>query len=504
MTGRAEKDIVDTLVSARNVSTPVVGLMTPDQHALVDRICSAIPSESPKVQWDACRGLVALNDAGAAAVAGLDMPPDELASQSRQPDVALQLADKFPRRSLLLMWNAHRHIADPIVAQAVANLRNRYKADGRMLVLMGPDMPLPSELRHDVVVLDEQLPDDAALAGILKALYKDGGVDLPKSGLEPAVAAVRGLSAFEAETIAAMSMRKSGLRLDELWDRKRVAINTRGIELVYGRDSLDDLRGLPSISGFARQLAAGPVPPEAVFHLDEIEKMLGGTGHGRDTSGVSDDQHGVILREMEDNGWSGVILYGPPGTGKSHFARGLAGTMRVPLLSGDLGATKGEYVGQSERGIRDMMKVVKAVGRNRVLVVGTANRLDSLSPELRRRFWMGIWFFDLPSAEERAAIWALHRERRGIEDAELPDDAGWTGAEIRNCCELAYRLNCGLVEASRRIVPVSKADPDSIKKARQLAEGRFLSAQHEGAYRADRPEAALRGGRDLSQMQGAK
>src|ERR671914_623725 len=70
---------------------------------------------------------------------------------------------------------------------------------------------------------------------------------------------------------------------------------------------------------------------------------------------------------------------------------------------------------------RAIMNIIKAVGGRDGLWLATANRLETLPPELQRRFNLGIWYFDVPSKEERAAIWAIQRKRFGIESNDLPD-----------------------------------------------------------------------------------
>ena len=43
---------------------------------------------------------------------------------------------------------------------------------------------------------------------------------------------------------------------------------------------------------------------------------------------------------------------------------------------------------------------------------------------------MGTFFFDLPSADERKAIWDIYRTKWSL-TGDIPDDEGWTGAEIK-------------------------------------------------------------------------
>ena len=65
---------------------------------------------------------------------------------------------------------------------------------------------------------------------------------------------------------------------------------------------------------------------------------------------------------------------------------------------------------------------------------------------------------------------------------QLPDDEGWTGAEIKECCRKAWRLNLSLKESATYIVPVSRSAADQIEALRRQASGRFLSASTPGVY----------------------
>ena len=64
----------------------------------------------------------------------------------------------------------------------------------------------------------------------------------------------------------------------------------------------------------------------------------------------------------------------------------------------------------------------------------------------------------------------------------IPPDEGWTGAEIRQCCDIAWRLGCSLIEAAAFVVPVSRSAADKLEALRTQADGRFLSASLPGVY----------------------
>src|SRR5881392_3626665 len=150
---------------------------------------------------------------------------------------------------------------------------------------------------------------------------------------------------------------------------------------------------------------------------------------------------------------------GPPGGAKSATAKATGNTARIPTIAFDLAAMESSLVGASTERLRTALKIMDAVSQGRSLFIATCNSIVSLPPELRRRFTLGTFFFDLPSAEEREAIWKIYLAKWNI-DGERPNDEGWTGAEIRECCRKAWRLNLSLKESAEYIVPVSRSAAD--------------------------------------------
>ena len=133
--------------------------------------------------------------------------------------------------------------------------------------------------------------------------------------------------------------------------------------------------------------------------------------------------------------------------------------------------------------------MVEAVSQGRALFIATCNSIASLPPELRRRFTLGTFFFDLPSAAERELIWRIYERKYGV-SGERPDDEGWTGAEIKECCSKAGRLKMPLREAAQYTVPISKSAAEQVKSLRQQASGKFISASNAGLYRFEETATA--------------
>lgn len=492
------QNMVDNFKLARNRGVPLVGIETPDPGATVQTLAKALNGSAPPIlQWDIINGLTGVNDAGAKELERAFPKKDELKMNTVSPTDMLSIVSGLGQNIVLFMHNAHRYYDNSDCMQGIWNLRDIFKKRGNMLVMLGPVIKLPMELERDVVVIDEPLPDDEQLWGIAENLIREIGLastqkPKPMSAKEQEAVkrASRGLAAFPAEQAIAMSMTKAGIDIPTLWERKRKMIEqTNGLKVYNGGETFADVGGIDRIKKFGKHLFAGSQPPSAIIWIDEIEKALAGSsGAIGDSSGTSQDQLGVMLSEMQDNEWSGMILLGPPGCAKSLYAKALGATFQTPCIKADLGAMKGSLVGQSEARVRAAMKIIKAVAGRGAYWIATCNRLDSLPPELRRRFTDGIYFFDLPDEKERASIWVIQMTRYGIKEQEMPDDNNWTGADIRNVCSIAARLNIPLVEAASYITPVAKSDPKSIDRLREMADGAFLSASAAGVYRRQREE----------------
>ena len=515
--------LLDKLRHARRAGVPIVAIETPDPWATEKTVYEALGSngggdEVAMIHWNTATGVRAMNKKGQAAVAEFvgestgPMGADNLEGPPAR--ILLPAIEKLPTPGVIVAHNLGFWLAGgapaPTTTQAIANLRDEFARTRRMLVLVGSRADVPLELRHDVLALSEELPGaeqlgaivsklDAAVVESVREAIKEGKKGAPTIPRVPtgshvcdlAVDAARGLPAFAAEQTVAMAMRQTapGIDVDHAWEIKRRAIAaTDGLSVWRGGESVDDIGGLDAVRGFCRRLLDGPNRPRVVVWVDEIEKMMAGaSGSMADSSGVSQGVLQALLTHMQESDSTGMIFLGPPGAGKSMMAKTLGQTHHLQTIAWDSGAMKGGIVGQTEQAVRSALRVVDAVSDGSALWVATCNRMAGLPPELRRRFSLGTWFFDLPTADERSAIWGTYCDQYGqdgIIDGALcgGNDEGWTGAEIRACCRIAYELSLPLSDAARYIVPVAKAAASEIAELRQSAAGRYLSATHPGAY----------------------
>ena len=504
-----KNDIGSLILAAKKAAVPIVAIETVDPaqtiRATAKGIVNGKADEAPMfIQWDCNLGLrpFGTGDPANKAQQVIEAMADGMdpAMAFGDPAAMLSACLKLPPKTVIYMHNAHRVLSEHNVAQGIWNLRDKFKTTKSMLIMLGPGFDIPLQLQQDIVILDEDLPTreeirsicDNILKAANKALKKKERpqFELNEKQKEKIADTLIGLSAFASEQQFAMCLEPNteppSVDMDQLWRRKQKQVSmTPGLSIERPPLTFNDIRGCSQIIKFGGQIMEGELPPTCIWLFDEIEKGMAGVKG--DTSGTSQDQLGVLLTIMQDWGITGWIEIGPPGAAKTYFPQCLAGHYGIPFGKVDLGAMKGSLVGQSEAQIRQAMKVANAISDGRGLFVATCNSITSLPPELRRRFTLGTWFFGLPSTEQLLMILELYITKMQLKKDQcdlMPDKvSGWTGAEIKACCDISRRTGIKLSEAAEYIVPVSVAAQDTIENLYNLANNRFLNADAPGVWK---------------------
>jgi len=170
----------------------------------------------------------------------------------------------------------------------------------------------------------------------------------------------------------------------------------------------------------------------------------------------------------------GMLLVGLSGGGKTLAAKATADVLGTSLLRLDMGRFYSKYIGETEAKFRKALSVIEQVSpvtvlldemekyfgnsegdhevsqrllatflfwlqerKEKIFIVATANRVQSLPTELMRSGrWDKSFCIDLPNEEERETILAIHCTKNNIElnyediPALLNETATYTGAEI--------------------------------------------------------------------------
>lgn len=509
--------VLERFKAASNSGVPLLAIAGPDPKATMlaiynqaiiaskaTYVCAdgteLVLKNRPVVQWDIVRGVMPWNDAGTAMLAALvgaqaiENEKGELALDTRVaadikakttlPPAALSFAVGFYPGTVFFFLNVHRHIDNPVVSQAIWNLRDEFKRDKRMLVMYAPDFTPSAELKNDVVVVDEPLPTERELESIIVKSYKNAGLEKPKDDvLLKAVDEIAGLAAFPAETSAAMALTPKGIDIEVLGEHRRQQIKgIPGAELYAGKETFADVVGCANVLSLYNDILASPVERfRLLILLDEFEKM--NAGSQGDTSGASQGINEAFLTWSQNSRVLGVVSTGVAGAGKTLSVKAAAGQYKIPLMMASMSAVKGSHVGESERNIRRLFKAADAMAAGgRILMVATSNRPNDLTPEQLSRFRLGVIFFDFPTEAENAALWQLYRKKYNVKDTVIPASVNWTGREIEACCELSGITQKPLKESAKRIVPVSQAKAEEIAEQKRHAHKRFMSANGEGVY----------------------
>lgn len=517
----AQKNLFDQVERARDVGVPIVAITTLDPGRTMAALAKGFGDDTPKIRWDVASGFIAYNDnASKAAIMRLvdtESDPEADPSQIKSaPGALMAMAGVKTRRGMQYLpsgtvvfmlgmdrWlTANNDANTHACVQALWNLRDQFKQDGRTVILLVPSIQLPQDLTQDVTVIDEPLPSRDEIEQIIRDLVEGNEAPLPSAeDMDRAVDALKGLSAFSVESAIARSLYAEGLDLESLWDNKRKIIRqTPGISIYEGTESFDTIGGYDRVKDILLKYVNGKRPVRVVVFIDEIDKGLAGTQG--DNTGISQDQHGQMLEFMEDKKARGMLFVGPPGSGKSQVAKAFGNSADVLTIKLDLGGMKDKYAGNSEARIRAAFKVIDAISDGGAFFLATCNRMGTLSPEIKRRFRAGTYFFELPQRAEREAIWPLYMKGTldgisyEIPAEQLTDailDMPLTGAEIRNACEAAAELDITLAEAVQTIVPVAVSGKQDLQNIRSEADGTYLSASHPGVYSIDEAETVRAG-----------
>ncbi len=419
-------------------------------------------------------------------------------------------------------FSAKRRLRDVLekereVKNSSENSEEKKQKPYKPIVLVSPQINIPMELEKLITVVTYDLPTrdqvEEQLSGMESFLES---MDLPKPEGRERVAIVNalvGMTKSEIVNVLKKSVAKhKKISLDEITAEKEQVIKKTGLlEYVTKLGDMSNVGGMDILKEWF---------DDAQFAFEHEAK------------------------EYKIDTAKGVVISGFPGTGKSLTAKSVAHQWNLPLLKMNMSDIMDSKVGQSEKNmtralqlaesispcvlwIDEMEKALSGMGSSDrsdggttsrvvsdlltwladkeapVFVVGTANDVTGLKPELTRagRF-DDIFFVSLPAQAEREDIYKIHLRKRGYsignnsisdpsyfsdgdisEFAKRSDD--FTGAEIEQVISEAGRrayadfrkgnrsthhmFDSDIFEQIEKIVPLSRRNPDLLTDLRSWA-----------------------------------
>ncbi len=443
MATKTEQNDLTLLIKSKN---PIIVIDTHEEERameLLNRI--AITLGRPLFGWHLTEGLrrMELNDDHLAAL-----------PNTEEPTKALQHIKKMQRKGIYVLFDMHPFIdkEHPQNIRLIKDIALDFPLYQQTIVLISHKVILPQEIRRYAARFQLELPNAEQIEKMIKQeairwANANGGmkVRVEKKVMQRLIQNLAGLTYADARQIIRNVIYDDG------------AITEDEMESVNkARYQLLDLEG-------------------AVRYEYE-------TAHFKEVGGMLKlkewlERRRKVFLQAEEFGLDqpkGIMLVGVQGGGKSLAAKAVAGMWGVPLLRLDFGALYNKWHGESEKNLRDSLKLAEmmspcvlwldevekgiSTGENdggtskRVLgtlltfmqenkfpifMVATANDISALPPEFIRKGRLDeIFFVDLPDDSTRQEIFKIHLSKRKqlhlefdlIKLAEATE--GFSGAEI--------------------------------------------------------------------------
>jgi hypothetical protein len=400
------------------------------------------------------------------------------------------------------------HLSNAVVVRALRERVRQFTEQPSTILLSGENLELPRELDHSAARLRLELPASGELRSVIRSVIqtiqtrRPVVVDLKGEEVQQIVRSLSGLTAQQARQIVANAVMEDGrltvADVDRIIRAKGKIIESSGLLEFYPlEDNRFDLGGFERLKAWLSRAAVG----------------------------FSEEARSLNLPSPR-----GVLFVGVQGCGKSLAAKYIAREWKLPLLKLDASRLYDKYVGESEKNFRRATSMAEAMSpvvlwideiekafaqssstesdgglsrrlfgsfltwmqekRDEVFVVGTANDLSALPPELLRKGRFDeIFFVDLPDTDERRTILDIHLRLRKQQpesiDASRVVEAtrGFSGAEIEQLViATLYRSLHGkeplttesLLESVEATVPLSVTRAEDIRALRELASTRFV------------------------------
>lgn len=398
---------------------------------------------------------------------------------------------------------------NPVLVRALRDLYRDLADKNRYVFLSHPGLLLPEELKGQLWLVDMGMPGEAEILAYVQEQLSVGGKadQLDESWYQQCATAMKGLTLDEIRHLLNgwSTLNQFAIKevLDDIYADKTAALQKEGcLQFIAKSMEVEQVGGLENLKEWV-------LSRKSLFSRQSF-------------------QTGVPLP-------AGILFMGISGCGKSMAAKVIASAWNLPLVRLDMNLVMSGAFGSPEfafdRALRTAENISPLVlwidemensfgydgmsgstGSSsifssfltwmqekppQVFVVATANRIEKLPAEvIRKGRFDQLFFLDLPSDEERRAIFRIHIKSYGAD----PDTFNmnllsivtrdWSGAEIEQAVKAA-RIHAfqegrvfdekDITYTSARMVPLSRTMEEQIKHLRQWSQTRATPASKRAA-----------------------
>ncbi|HNY11931.1 MAG TPA: AAA family ATPase [Candidatus Wallbacteria bacterium] len=495
---------IDVFVKSRY---PLIYIVSFEEERVITALSRLAEASKKEVFiWSATQGIYSLSR-------------NAVIKGTENPVKALEQIIEYKEKAFFILKDFHYYMEDPFqqylenpvsarrkLRDTVLALRGSFKT----LFILSPVLHIPRELEKDIVIIDFPLPCYDEIKVILERTLSNVEkhynlkFNISDDLKEKIVKACLGMTASEVENVFAKAIVN-----DRCFDEKDLGL------IISEKKQIIRKAGMLEY-----------------FEVFDDFSNVGGLGRLKEWL---TKRAGAFSQKARDYGLpepKGLLLLGVQGCGKSLVSKCIASLWKLPLLRFDVGNIFGKYVGESEENLRKALRVAEALSPTilwmdeiekafagvgggggdsglstrifgsfitwlqektaPVFVIATANSIESLPPELLRKGRFDeIFFVDLPSEAERAAIFNIHitRRKRDISKFKMPEllmqSEGFSGAEIEQAIVSsmydAFYENrdietIDIEKALKETVPLSQTMKERIDHLREWAKLRARSA----------------------------
>ncbi len=476
---------------------PLITIETRDEKEVIRLIVSLGSSlRKPVYGWNLVRGFSLLDRNG-----------EINGSNQLEPTEVLYTIFQNYKSAMFVLVDYHPYLNNDRNVRLIKELAlNSDKLD-QTIFFISSQIELPDEVKYLSTKFELAFPSDEEIRNFLleiiekwKAETPNKKVEVDESILNVFIKNLHGLSFSEIKRILYNALRDNAINkedIPEIAKAKYYLLNKDNV-LYYEHDT----------SSFAE-----------VGGLKNLKEWL-------------EKRKKIFIGEVKNVGIDvpkGVLLLGVQGSGKSLAAKAVAGTWGIPLLRLDFGTIYNKFFGETERKIREALKMADMMApcvlwideiekglasdnndsgtskrvlgtfltwmaerKTLVFLVATANDIQTLPPELMRKGRMDeIFFVDLPDISIRKEILTIHLKKRDLNPDNFDIDKiaqaceGFSGSEIEQVIVSGFYSVIGgykqlnteiLLKEIEKTRPLSVVMAENIDAMREWAQDRTVPA----------------------------